>query len=362
MKNKMITSLLYGCVAVLLLVSCATLGQGSQGPKNKHKTAKIDYTFVDTKGAAFMDQAYPDWVVETEPGMLYSKKEIKKRSFDGDEFWIITVNGVNLEILKEYANGVDVQVEVAKQFSSGVDVQVEVAKQFSSGAKMSSETALSTEGRSAAEAEAVGEFVKNAFANATFSGLTKDRDWWVKKRFSDGREEYEYKVIYTLDKDSYRRQRDAYLKKLLNQLPKDSTIDPEAIGLAIDYIRKNDAAAPAPKMSKDEMASLPGMEEVISKLEEESPPEEPLSNGIGLPENVKNIVTSIAKLEKNPSLSPEDASVNQEAKTLFKQFQKAVASGTSFYGEDYRNTLPKVASQLVGELEDIGWYGLLAKY
>ena len=322
--------------SILALSGCASNG----GVTNEKQVTKVDYKIVDSKGAAFQKAAYPQWVPDTEPGLLYTRKEIKKKFFDGDEFWAITLNGVNLEILKEYANGIEIQVEVAKQFSSG--------------AKTAAKTVLATEGKSDSEAEATGEFIKEAFSNATFSGLAKDRDWWIKKEFKDGREEYEYRVIYTLDKVAFKKQQDAYLDKLLTQLPKDSKIDPKAIGLAIDYIRQNGALESAPPtISRNELLAAPGMEGL-----ELPKPEISL-----LPNAVQKVIKKIESLGQNSALSPEHAQLNQQAAEWIEKLKTALANGTALDGQIGSSAnLPELISQLVRKLKDIGWYEMALDY
>jgi len=82
------------------------------------------------------------------------------------------------------------------------------------------------------------ENVVKSLAQAQLTGFKKEKDFWVQRQFADGRLDYSYKVLYSIDKDS--------VKKLLNDAASGQKADtPEKVS-AKDKVKKLiDADLPA---------------------------------------------------------------------------------------------------------------------
>lgn len=103
--------------------------------------------------------------------------------------FVYEISGKDLRYLKRQANATGAAADYARTMSTAVIA--------SAGYQT---TAYDGEITS----EQFAELVQSA-SRAKFSGFKKEGEWWVLRKFSDGREEYSYYVLYLMDESIFNK-------------------------------------------------------------------------------------------------------------------------------------------------------------
>jgi hypothetical protein len=180
--------------AALLFAACSSDPHAVPlGPAPEYQQETDTYTVIDHK-TMVIDEDVPEWVtryisdgvrgVEAMP--LYQDAYV----FVGED------KGRNLNALRQWSANFTVAQDLARMVSSRVQVR------FATAATGSPD-------------EAYGRYFESVIKNvsdASFSGARKENDFWLLKRYfeADGktvnREEYEYYVLVSINKELLQRQ------------------------------------------------------------------------------------------------------------------------------------------------------------
>jgi hypothetical protein len=196
MKRILIISLV---LAALLFAACAGDPEPAPlGPAPEYQQQTDAYTVVDHKTMA-LGQDVPEWVtrymsdgvggVEAMP--LYEGKYV----FIGED------SGTNLNALRQWSTGFTVAQDMSRMVSTRVQAR------FAGAATGSPDD----------EYGRYFESVVKSASDASYSGARRETDFWVLKRFyeADGkkidREEYDYYVLVSIDKELLQQQIDDVL-------------------------------------------------------------------------------------------------------------------------------------------------------
>ena len=109
--------------------------------------------------------------------------KIKEELYPNKVPFVYEIQGKDLRYLKRQANSTGAAADYARTMSTAVRATAaEMAEGYD-------EQIVSTQ---------FAELVETA-ARAKFSGFKKEGEWWVLRKFADGREEYSYYVLYLID-------------------------------------------------------------------------------------------------------------------------------------------------------------------
>jgi hypothetical protein len=200
-KSSFKATVLMFLTGMFFLASCASTPptqQAAQAPVVKG----VERTNIDWKGKS-VGTEIPEWVqaIALEE---YEKIEAEPRLKDRLAIAVVE-KGKNLDLLRSWATNFNVQAQVSRMIST--KVQAEFAG------------ILQGDKNSADGAHAFLEEVVATLSKAKISGLRKDRDFWLKVRIYDNdkkttEDEYDYYLLYSIDKADLQRQIDIALGKI----------------------------------------------------------------------------------------------------------------------------------------------------
>lgn len=212
---------------LFLGVGCATTKVTQVKPAKE-----IDRVIVDYKGAG-VGIEIPAWV-EAVASDDFKTLENLSSSKDKDRLPVTAVErGKNLDLLKSWANNFSVQAQISRA------IQNKVAAEFGGnqeGDKNSEENA---------------NFVKElvaTFSRVNISGLTKEKDFWVKLKVRDNNkkteeEVYEYYVWYSISHKDLKEQIDIALGKVEAKTQKQKEMKNE-VKDALAKLKSEDLSSP----------------------------------------------------------------------------------------------------------------------
>lgn len=157
---------------LIISISCAT--------KSKVVENKSDGKILLEDAGTFTGQKKPDWVGA-------DKSKIKEL-YPGKVPFTATLKGADINLLRRRVNTTTLNARLAQEISTAI---VQSAYDMSGGGS----------------SEDVNSFASSisAASKAQFSGFSKESEWWMRFRETDGREVYEYYVLYLIDQDRFNR-------------------------------------------------------------------------------------------------------------------------------------------------------------
>lgn len=151
---------------------------------------------IEWQGSAYGTNI-PDWVVAVGENNLPALNAMTE--YSGKVPKVATSRGQDLDLLRAW-----VQADAAGELSRGINQSITTTLgNVLSGSKDADAATVKVTN------EAIGIFSSNVI-----SGFEKSREFWVKLRHPDGKEEYEYLVIFAIDKDNLTYQVDKALGKV----------------------------------------------------------------------------------------------------------------------------------------------------
>lgn len=182
-------------IAVAVLTSCAsaptgTTRSGSYAPIESNQIERIR---LDYQGAA-IGAAVPEWVTMATEGNVDAFEQLPQ--FEGKEVFLFMGQGKNLDLLRSQVNNFNIQADVSRNIVNHVEAKFGGILQGDKNTE---------------EAKNFTKEIVASLSNATFSGLSRDMDYWIKLRTIDhGRktesEGYNYFVVYSMSKDDLQYQ------------------------------------------------------------------------------------------------------------------------------------------------------------
>jgi hypothetical protein len=160
-------------LAVILIVA----GCAGTPPEADKPLPEAEYVIIDHKTRDFGGST-PDWVEMTPIQMEESGKYEDYYVFIDDQV------GKDLEGIKLWARGFTISSEIARLVSTRVEDKFV-------GAAAGDKDAL----------EGYLEEVVKSISEASYSGVRTEDEFWIKKRFNDGKEEYRYLFLVTVPRD-----------------------------------------------------------------------------------------------------------------------------------------------------------------
>ena len=194
---------------MFLLASCAPKISQSQAnfaqpskPKVAAAAPEIKRTTLDYKGAS-LGSEIPQWTMAIAEDD-YERVEKEERFKDRQLIFVVEY-GKNLDLLRSWANNFSAQAQVSRLISNKVQAQFGGIQE---GDKNSSD-----------EADSYLKEIVATLSNIKISGLRKERDFWIKVRIVDNEkqtttEQYEYYLMYSINKQDLQRQIDIELGKI----------------------------------------------------------------------------------------------------------------------------------------------------
>lgn len=192
--------------AASLLASCGTTSNVNNVPMVDNETVMIDYQGKSMGGAI------PKWVNAALDGTRSGVA--KTLELDNKQLFVFIKKGTDLDFLQIWTDNVDVRAEVANSFSQAVAQAADASIQASDAA-----------GKQSKE-KSVGLLTKTLSA-LELNGLLKEAQFWtrtrsVNEKFVGKKQgsvpgdqyydyEYNYIVVFAMDKDVYQTQLDAAL-------------------------------------------------------------------------------------------------------------------------------------------------------
>ena len=197
--------LLFVLVALVLLAGCAG------NPKEKKTKIEMEpedeYKIVDHKNRDFGGEP-PNWVTMTVSELEGSEK------YADFYIFIIDQTGKDLNGLKLWAKGFVASSEIARM------VETRVEDKFV-GAAAGDMDGL----------EAYMEEVVKSTSSAKFSGMRTEDEFWIKKKYNDGGEEFRYLFLVTVPRD----QIDAAIQRAFEGTEKPKTEEKKT---AVDRVKE----------------------------------------------------------------------------------------------------------------------------
>ncbi|MDR1785262.1 MAG: hypothetical protein LBR23_02180 [Spirochaetaceae bacterium] len=189
------------CVAAAAVLGCASAparsseSGPSQGAQTVPRTA-LDYKITDWQGAS-LGREVPAWVDyasdRDKPGLSRLLK------LEGKEIYIFDEEGADLDLIRADAE-MNAFAEIAVQIQNGVTVIGGSNLKGSKDVVDSKQQFLQ---------RAVGEFSKQKI-----SGFIRDRDFWQKLHYNDGRKTVRYYAVYVIDSADLKLQIDRALDRV----------------------------------------------------------------------------------------------------------------------------------------------------
>ncbi|BDC94959.1 hypothetical protein [Treponema saccharophilum] len=192
--------------AASLLASCGTTSNVNNVPMVDNETVMIDYQGKSMGGAI------PKWVNAALDGTRSGVA--KTLELDNKQLFVFIKKGTDLDFLQIWTDNVDVRAEVSNSFSQAVAQAADASIQASDAA-----------GKQSKE-KSVGLLTKTLSA-LELNGLLKEAQFWtrtrsVNEKFVGKKQgsvpgdqyydyEYNYIVVFAMDKDVYQTQLDAAL-------------------------------------------------------------------------------------------------------------------------------------------------------
>ncbi len=218
MKRTLIFSIV---IAALVFAGCASKSKSTTlGPAPEYQQKTDAYVVIDHKTKA-VGQDVPEWVTryisDGVTGVEAMDQYKNKYVFIGED------SGTNLNALRQWSSGFTVAQDMSRMVSSRVQAR------FAGAAAGSPD-------------DAYGRYFENVVksaSDASYSGARKETDFWILKRFfkADGksvdREEYDYFVLISIDKEILQRQ----INDVLNGVKVDTPPTKEQ-ATAIDRVKE----------------------------------------------------------------------------------------------------------------------------
>jgi hypothetical protein len=190
---KQMVVVLLAVVAVIMGVSgCAsTLARKAANVKPEQKTEVLD-----DKGAAFGIQT-PQWLAEYIGGGNTAVQKLYKDKY----CFVIEYNDVERDFAVAWVSGAEGPQAVSQKVSTSVVSQME-SKQL---------------GEKGSDVEAAFDNAGKALSNASFSGLSKDADWWQTVRNKDTQSiETRAFALFLIDRKELDRQIAANIQNIVD--------------------------------------------------------------------------------------------------------------------------------------------------
>ena len=189
--------------SALLLSGCTTTSSAAQAAPRAQRP-----TVVDWQGAAYGTEI-PEWARIILQGDEVDKIQ-KMSEFSKKYVKFASARGQDVDLLKAWA-AADAADTISRSITQNVTGELGTAVK---GNKDDAATVKIAE-------QAIGIFSSNKI-----SGFEKSREFWVKMQQPSGKTEFEYVVLYAIDKDNFQDQIDAALGNLsrINELVKMSAL------------------------------------------------------------------------------------------------------------------------------------------
>ena len=189
-------------VAAAVLAGCAS----TSPVKNEVKSAGAPVP-IDWQGAEFGDPI-PEWV----KAVSNSDKEVLMRlpEMEGKIPFLATGMGQDLDILKTWVDTNDAAGEISKSIRTTVDT----------------EAGTNLHGNKDKETSAkMAKALVTAVSKAQFSGFMKERSFWTQVRKpDDGKTEYRYYVLYSIERENLAHQIDVALGDIAVENPEEQKL------------------------------------------------------------------------------------------------------------------------------------------
>ena len=176
--------------SALLFSSCTTTSGAQAAPMAPRPKV------VDWQGAAYGTEI-PEWARIILQGDEVDKIQ-KMSEFSKKYVKFASARGQDVDLLKAWA-AADAADTISRSITQNVTSELGTAIK---GNKDDAATVKIAE-------QAIGIFASNKI-----SGFEKSREFWLKMRQSSGKTEFEYIVLYAIDKDNFQDQIDAALGKI----------------------------------------------------------------------------------------------------------------------------------------------------
>lgn len=177
--------------SALLLSGCTTTSSAAQAAPRAQRP-----TVVDWQGAAYGTEI-PEWARIILQGDEVDKIQ-KMSEFSKKYVKFASARGQDVDLLKAWA-AADAADTISRSITQNVTGELGTAVK---GNKDDAATVKIAE-------QAIGIFSSNKI-----SGFEKSREFWVKMQQPSGKTEFEYVVLYAIDKDNFQDQIDAALGKI----------------------------------------------------------------------------------------------------------------------------------------------------
>ncbi|MGP1432097.1 MAG: hypothetical protein ACTTI6_10820 [Treponema sp.] len=189
--NALICAVFMVLAGSALLVSSCTTTSGAQAAPMAPRPQVVDW-----QGAAYGTEI-PEWARIILQGDAVDKIQ-KMSEFSSKYIKFASARGQDVDLLKSWA-AADAADTLSRSITQNVTSELGTAIK---GNKDDAATVKIAE-------QAIGIFSSNKI-----SGFEKSREFWVKMQQSSGKTEFEYVVLYTIDKDNFQEQIDTALGKI----------------------------------------------------------------------------------------------------------------------------------------------------
>ncbi|GHV78226.1 hypothetical protein AGMMS49944_00170 [Spirochaetia bacterium] len=180
--------------AIGMVVSCSTLSPAEKAAASVKPEQKTEV--LDDKGAAFKIGT-PQWLVEYVGGGNTAVQKLYKDKY----CFVIEYNDAERDFAVAWVGGAEGPRAVSQKVSISVISQMESKQQ----------------GEKGSDVEAAFDNAAKALSDASFSGLTKDADWWQTVRNKDTQSvETRAFALFLIDKKELDRQIAANIQNIVD--------------------------------------------------------------------------------------------------------------------------------------------------
>jgi len=190
-KNYFHLSMIIIILIIMTLAGCQSTSTTNQTAVSPQPIQRIDY-----QGAA-IGSPIPEWVEYAVNRDVESIKRIPR--FNGKVPIVAEGNGQNLDLLRSWVNNFNVSAEVSRRITNYVEAEF--------GGKL-------VGSKDTPESRNVLNEVVTSISNTRFSGLAREMDYWIKVRMADGKEEFRYYVIFSIDEENLQHQIDVAMGRV----------------------------------------------------------------------------------------------------------------------------------------------------
>ena len=201
MSKNFIKTVLVLSAGLMLIAGCASTGAATTQnvpPQASGNARNLKFEIIDWQGASFGAEI-PEWAQ-----IVLSDKEQLDRIAAAPTYKDLAVRtasaqGKDIDLLKRWVQN-DIAAAVTREIAQTITVK---SGQGMSGNKDSDK-----------DTQKLLQDVMGVFSSVTLNGLEKSREFWVKMQQPSGKTEFEYIVLYAIDKDNFQDQIDAALGKI----------------------------------------------------------------------------------------------------------------------------------------------------